>query len=101
MDTIQNNAVASVHYTGTLPDTGEVFDSSEDETLGLPRRPPTNDSGFEEECSVRRSASVERSRLEPERAYGQREKPTSQPSPCSTLRRRSRSAARDWNDLGR
>ena len=29
MDTIQNNAVASVHYTGTLPDTGEVFDSSE------------------------------------------------------------------------
>ena len=29
MTTIENNTVARVHYTGTLPDTGEVFDSSE------------------------------------------------------------------------
>ena len=27
--TIDKNVVARVHYTGTLPDTGEVFDSSE------------------------------------------------------------------------
>ena len=25
---IKNNTVARVHYTGTLPDSGEVFDSS-------------------------------------------------------------------------
>jgi len=29
MSEIADNKVASVHYTGTLPDTGEVFDSSE------------------------------------------------------------------------
>ena len=29
MTKIDNNTVARVHYTGTLPDTGEVFDSSE------------------------------------------------------------------------
>ena len=29
MSKIENNKVASVHYTGTLPDTGEIFDSSE------------------------------------------------------------------------
>ncbi len=28
-DKIEENTVASVHYTGTLPDSGEVFDSSE------------------------------------------------------------------------
>ncbi len=29
MTKIENNTFARVHYTGTLPDTGEVFDSSE------------------------------------------------------------------------
>ena len=29
MTKIENNTVARVHYTGTLPDSGEVFDSSE------------------------------------------------------------------------
>jgi len=29
MSKIENNKVARVHYSGTLPDTGEVFDSSE------------------------------------------------------------------------
>jgi len=28
-NTLKENSVASVHYTGTLPDSGEVFDSSE------------------------------------------------------------------------
>ena len=31
MSKIENNKVARVHYTGTLPDTGEIFDSSEEE----------------------------------------------------------------------
>ncbi|MBT4065859.1 MAG: peptidylprolyl isomerase [Euryarchaeota archaeon] len=29
MSTIEDNKVVSVHYTGTLPDSGEIFDSSE------------------------------------------------------------------------
>ena len=29
MKSIEKNTVARVHYTGTLPDTGEIFDSSE------------------------------------------------------------------------
>ena len=29
MTEIAENKVARVHYTGTLPDSGEVFDSSE------------------------------------------------------------------------
>ena len=29
MSKIENNKVARVHYTGTLPDTGKIFDSSE------------------------------------------------------------------------
>ena len=29
MTVIEEDAVASVHYTGTLPESGEVFDSSE------------------------------------------------------------------------
>ena len=31
MSKIENNKVARVHYTGTLPDTKEIFDSSEGE----------------------------------------------------------------------
>ena len=29
MSVVELNSVATVHYTGTLPDSGEVFDSSE------------------------------------------------------------------------
>ena len=32
---IEKNIVARVHYTGTLPDTGEVFDSSEGRVIRL------------------------------------------------------------------
>lgn len=28
-DAVAENTVASVHYTGTLPESGEVFDTSE------------------------------------------------------------------------
>ena len=45
MTKIDNNKVARVHYTGTLPDTGEIFDSSEDrEPLTFLVGHKTNDS---------------------------------------------------------
>ena len=44
MSKIENNKVVRVHYTGTLPDTGEVFDSSEGREPRVPRRTQTNDS---------------------------------------------------------
>ena len=74
MDTIQNNAVASVHYTGTLPDTGEVFDSSEGRDplvflVGHRQMIP----GFEEEMLGAKVGERRTFTLEPERAYGQRE----------------------------
>ena len=74
MDTIQNNTVASVHYTGTLPDTGEVFDSSEGRDplvflVGHRQMIP----GFEEEMLGAKVGERRTFTLEPERAYGQRE----------------------------
>ena len=49
MTKIDNNTVARVHYTGTLPDTGEIFDSSVEENSGIPCWTQTNDPGFERE----------------------------------------------------
>ena len=44
---LENNKVARVHYTGTLPDTGEVFDSSEGRgATNIFSRFQTNDSRF-------------------------------------------------------
>ena len=43
---VAENIVASVHYTGTLPDTGEVFDTSEERSSHVLGRAPTNDSWF-------------------------------------------------------
>ena len=72
MDTIQNNAVATVHYTGTLPDTGEVFDSSEgrDPLVFLVGHRQMI-SGFEEEMLGAKVGERRTFTLEPERAYGQ------------------------------
>tara|TARA_B100000925_G_scaffold282951_1_gene256331 strand:- start:3763 stop:4260 length:498 start_codon:yes stop_codon:yes gene_type:complete len=71
MDTIQNNAVASVHYTGTFPDTGEVFDSSEgrDPLVFLVGHRQMI-SGFEEEMLGAKVGDRRTFTLEPERAYG-------------------------------
>jgi len=73
MDTIQNNAVASVHYTGTLPDSREVFDSSEGRDplvflVGHRQMIP----GFEEEMLGAKVGERRTFTLEPERAYGER-----------------------------
>ena len=73
-NTLKENSVASVHYTGTLPDSGEVFDSSEGRDpltflVGHRQMIP----GFEEEMM---GASVGERReftLTPERAYGDRD----------------------------
>ena len=74
MDTIQNNAVATVHYTGTLPDTGEVFDSSEgrDPLVFLVGHRQMI-SGFEEEMMGAKVGERRTFTLEPERAYGNRQ----------------------------
>ena len=72
MDTIQNNAVATVHYTGTLPDTGEVFDSSEgrDPLVFLVGHRQMI-SGFEEEMLGAKVGERRTFTLGFERAYGQ------------------------------
>lgn len=72
-DTIAENTVASVHYTGTLPDSGEVFDSSEGRDpltflVGHKQMIP----GFEEEMMGAKVGERRTFTLEPERAYGHR-----------------------------
>ena len=73
MSIVEANAVATVHYTGTLPETGEVFDSSEGRDpltflVGHKQMIP----GFEEELMGAKKGERRTFTLEPERAYGQR-----------------------------
>ncbi len=73
MTTIEKDAVASVHYTGTLPESGEVFDSSEGRDpltflVGHKQMIP----GFEEELMGAEKGERRTFTLEPERAYGPR-----------------------------
>lgn len=71
MTTIEKDAVASVHYTGTLPESGEVFDTSEGRDpltflVGHKQMIP----GFEEELMGAKKGERRTFTLEPERAYG-------------------------------
>jgi FKBP-type peptidyl-prolyl cis-trans isomerase SlyD len=73
MSTVEANAVATVHYTGTLPESGEVFDSSEGRDpltflVGHKQMIP----GFEEELMGAKKGERRTFTLEPERAYGQK-----------------------------
>ena len=73
MTTVEKDAVASVHYTGTLPETGEVFDSSEGRDpltflVGHKQMIP----GFEEELMGAKKGERRTFTLEPERAYGEK-----------------------------
>ena len=73
MTTIEKDAVASVHYTGTLPESGEVFDSSEGRDpltflVGHKQMIP----GFEEELMGAKKGERRTFTLEPERAYGEK-----------------------------
>ena len=71
---VAENIVASVHYTGTLPDSGEVFDSSEGRDpltflVGHRQMIP----GFEEELMGATQGERREFTLDPERAYGPRD----------------------------
>lgn len=72
MSKIENNTVARVHYTGTLPDTGEVFDSSEGREpltflVGHRQMIP----GFERELMGKELGEKVEFTLSPEDAYGE------------------------------
>ena len=73
-NTLKENTVASVHYTGTLPDSGEVFDSSEGRDpltflVGHRQMIP----GFEEEMIGAAVGERREFTLTPDRAYGERD----------------------------
>ena len=69
---VDNNTVVRVHYTGTLPETGEVFDSSEGkDPLTFLVGHKKMIAGFEEEMMGAKLGERREFTLEPERAYGQ------------------------------
>ena len=71
MTVIEKDTVARVHYTGTLPESGEVFDSSEGrDPLAFLVGHKQMISGFEEELLGARTGDKRTFILEPERAYG-------------------------------
>ena len=73
MSVIEKNAVATVHYTGTLPESGEVFDSSEGrDPLKFLVSHKQMIPGFEEELMGAAKGERRTFTLEPERAYGNR-----------------------------
>jgi FKBP-type peptidyl-prolyl cis-trans isomerase SlyD len=72
MSKIENNTVARVHYTGTLPDTGEVFDSSEGrEALTFLVGHRQMIPGFERELMGKELGEKVEFTLSPEDAYGE------------------------------
>ncbi|MAH90152.1 MAG: peptidylprolyl isomerase [Euryarchaeota archaeon] len=71
MSEVAENKVASVHYTGTLPDTGEVFDSSVDrEPLTFLVGHKNMIPGFEREIMGSKVGDKVEFTLAPEDAYG-------------------------------
>ena len=72
MSKIENNKVVRVHYTGTLPDTGEVFDSSEGrEALTFLVGHKQMIPGFERELMGKELGEKVEFTLSPEDAYGE------------------------------
>ena len=72
MSKIENNTVVRVHYTGTLPDTGEVFDSSEGrEALTFLVGHKQMIPGFERELMGKELGEKVEFTLSPEDAYGE------------------------------
>jgi FKBP-type peptidyl-prolyl cis-trans isomerase SlyD len=72
--TVGKDIVASVHYTGTLPDSGEVFDTSEGRDpltfiVGHGQMIP----GFEEEIQGAKIGEKRTFTLTPDKAYGERD----------------------------
>jgi len=72
--TVSENMVASVHYKGTLPDDGEVFDSSEGrEPLSFLVGHKQMIPGFEEEIMGAKVGDKMEFTLTSDRAYGDRD----------------------------
>ena len=72
--TVRKNMVASVHYTGTLPDSGEVFDSSEGrEPLSFLVGHKQMIPGFEDEIMGAKVGEKKEFTLSSDRAYGDRD----------------------------
>ena len=72
--TLSENMVASVHYTGPLPENGEVFDSSEGrDTLTFLVGHKQMIPGFEEEMMGAAVGERREFTLSSERAYGDRD----------------------------
>ena len=70
--TIEQDAVASVHYTGSFLD-GEIFDSSEGkDPLTFLVGHGNMISGFEQEMLGAKKGELREFTLTPDRAYGQR-----------------------------
>ncbi len=73
-ETVSKDMIASVHYTGTLPDSGEVFDSSmEREPLTFLVGHGQMIPGFEEEMMGATVGEKREFTLTPEKAYGPRD----------------------------
>ncbi|MDP6906457.1 MAG: peptidylprolyl isomerase [Candidatus Thalassarchaeaceae archaeon] len=71
MTTIEKDTVASVHYTGTHPDSGEVFDSSRDgEPLAFLVGHANMIPGFENAMMGAKVGESRQFTLEPADAYG-------------------------------
>ena len=71
---IEKNTIASVHYTGTLPESGETFDSSEGRDpltflVGHGQMIP----GFEAELMGAKVGDKKTFTLSPDKAYGPRD----------------------------
>ena len=72
METIEKDAVASVHYTGTFPDNGEIFDSSrEGDPLAFLVGHSNMIPGFENEMMGAKVGDSRSFTLEPADAYGE------------------------------
>ena len=84
MSVVEQNSVVSVMYTGTFPDSGEVFDSNVNQ-------PPlvflvghgNIIEGFEQEILGASVGDVKEFTLTPEKAYGHRDEAAVQPIPRS------------------
>jgi FKBP-type peptidyl-prolyl cis-trans isomerase 2 len=73
-NTVEKGMDVKVHYKGTLPESGEIFDTSEDRdplqfSVGKGQMIP----GFEEELMGANVGDKRTFTLSPERAYGQRD----------------------------
>ena len=86
MSEISKNKVVRVHYTGTHPESGEVFDSSEDrEPLAFLIGQNQMIPGFERELMGKKQGDKVEFTLTPEDAYGAHDSNKVQQIPLETF----------------